>query len=131
MFLIIVTIYHPLLASEEGCHFSDGVVGKVELTKFFIILNTKAHHPSVPSSGRRGRFLFYFLFINPGGVMRTFNRKYLKQKRKDLRNKPTPAEAFLWSYLKGSKFEGRKFRRQTSIKLFIVDLYCPEENLVI
>jgi len=63
--------------------------------------------------------------------MRTFNRKYLKQKRKDLRNKPTRAEAFLWGYLKGSKFEGRKFRRQTSINSFIVDFYCPEENLVI
>ena len=49
----------------------------------------------------------------------------------DLRNKPTRAEAFLWGYLKGSKFEGRKFRRQTSIKSFIVDFYCPEENLVI
>ena len=63
--------------------------------------------------------------------MRTFNRKYLKQRRKNLRNKPTRVEAFLLGYLKGSKFEGRKFRRQTSIKSFIVDFYCPEENLVI
>ena len=63
--------------------------------------------------------------------MRVFNRKYLKQKRKDLRNKPTRAEAFLWGYLKGSKFEERKFRRQTSIKSFIVDFYCPDESLVI
>jgi len=63
--------------------------------------------------------------------VRVFNRKYLKQKRKDLRNEPTRAEAFLWGYLKGSKFEGRKFRRQTSIKSFIVDFYCPDEKLVI
>ena len=64
-------------------------------------------------------------------IMRTFNRKSLKEKRKHNRNNPTQAEAFLWGYLKGSKLDGRKFRRQTSIKNFIVDFYCPEEKLVI
>lgn len=63
--------------------------------------------------------------------MRIFNRKHLIQKRKDLRNNPTQAEAFLWGYLKGSQLDGRKFRRQASIKSFIVDFYCPEEKLVI
>ena len=37
----------------------------------------------------------------------------------------------MWGHLKGSQFEGRKFRRQASIKSFIVDFYCPEENLVV
>ena len=63
--------------------------------------------------------------------MRTFNRRNLKDKRKHLRNNPTQAEAFLWGYLKNHQFEGRKFRRQSSIKSFIVDFYCPEEKLVI
>ena len=63
--------------------------------------------------------------------MRTFNRRNLKTKRKHLRNNPTQAEAFLWGYLKDSQLEGRKFRRQSSIKSFIVDFYCPEEKLVI
>ena len=63
--------------------------------------------------------------------MRTFNRRNLKVKRKHLRNNPTQAEAFLWGYLKNSQFEKRKFRRQSSIKSFIVDFYCPEEKLVI
>ncbi|HEY6438183.1 MAG TPA: DUF559 domain-containing protein [Ignavibacteriaceae bacterium] len=63
--------------------------------------------------------------------MKTFNRKNLKEKRKHLRNNPTQAEAFLWGYLKNSKLEERKFRRQSSIKNYIVDFYCPEENLVI
>jgi very-short-patch-repair endonuclease len=63
--------------------------------------------------------------------MRTFNRKYLKERRKELRNNPTQAEAFLWGYLKGSQLKGRKFRRQASIKSFIVDFYCPEEKLVV
>ena len=63
--------------------------------------------------------------------MRTFNRKNLKDKRKHNRNNPTQAEAFLWSHLKESKLDGRKFRRQTSIKNFIVDFYCPEEKLIV
>ncbi|MCW8805151.1 MAG: endonuclease domain-containing protein [Ignavibacteriaceae bacterium] len=63
--------------------------------------------------------------------MKTFNRKILKDKRKRLRNNPTQAEAFLWGHLKKSKLEGRKFRRQSSIKNYIVDFYCPEEKLVI
>ena len=63
--------------------------------------------------------------------MRTFNSRNLKDKRKHLRNNPTQAEAFLWGYLKNSQFEGRKFRRQSSINNFIVDFYCPEEKLVI
>ena len=63
--------------------------------------------------------------------MRTFNRRKLKDRRKKLRNNPTQAEAFLWGYLKNSQLEGRKFRRQSSIKSFIVDFYCPEEKLVI
>lgn len=51
--------------------------------------------------------------------------------RKSLRNNGTSAEAFLWNYLKGSKLEGRKFRRQHSIKRFIVDFYCPSEKLIV
>ena len=63
--------------------------------------------------------------------MKTFNRKNLKDKRKQLRNNPTQAEAFLWGYLKNSQLEGRKFRRQSSIKNSVVDFYCPEEKFVI
>jgi very-short-patch-repair endonuclease len=33
--------------------------------------------------------------------------------------------------LKGSQLDGRKFRRQASIKSFVVDFYCPEAKLVI
>ena len=55
----------------------------------------------------------------------------LKDKRKKLRNNPTQAEAFLWGYINNTQLEGRKFRRQSSIKNYIVDFYCPEEKLVI
>jgi very-short-patch-repair endonuclease len=59
------------------------------------------------------------------------NVTYLKQRRKDLRNNSTAAEAVLWKALKGSALKNRKFRRQHSIENYIVDFYCPEEKLAI
>jgi very-short-patch-repair endonuclease len=78
-----------------------------------------------PLLGQEGKTRLIFL------IMRTFNKKNLRDKRKRLRNNPTQAEVFLWGYLKNSQLEGRKFRRQSSIKNFIVDFYCPEEKLVV
>ncbi len=59
------------------------------------------------------------------------NRKYLKERRKELRNNLTPAEAILWTLLKNRQLMGRKFRRQQSIEDYIVDFYCPSEKLII
>ena len=53
----------------------------------------------------------------------------LKQRRKNLRSNLTPAEAFLWNYLKNSQLEGRKFRRQHSFGKFVLDFYCSTEKL--
>ncbi len=53
-----------------------------------------------------------------------------KKRRKSLRNNPTRAENILWRYIKGSQL-GYKFRRQQSIKQYIVDFYCPKLNLII
>ena len=60
-----------------------------------------------------------------------FNRKALKQFRKELRTNLTPAEAVLWTSLQRKQLEGRKFRRQHSIGNYIVDFYCPSEKLAI
>ena len=59
------------------------------------------------------------------------NVTYLKDRRKDLRNNLTPAEAKLWTLLKNGALKGRKFRRQHSIQNYIVDFYCPSEKLII
>ena len=59
------------------------------------------------------------------------NLSYLKDRRKELRNRLTPAEAALWSILKNSGLDGRKFRRQHSICNYILDFYCPSEKLAI
>ena len=59
------------------------------------------------------------------------NKKYLEPFRKELRNNLNPAEAFLWKQLQKRQLKGRKFRRQHSIENFIVDFYCPQEQLII
>lgn len=59
------------------------------------------------------------------------NRPYLKDRRRELRNNLTPAEAALWTLLKNSQLQGRKFRRQHSIDNYIADFYCPAEKLII
>ena len=59
------------------------------------------------------------------------NRKEVEDRRKELRKRLTPAEAALWTLLKGKKVEGRKFRRQHSVGKYILDFYCPSELLAI
>ncbi|UYZ59749.1 endonuclease domain-containing protein [Hymenobacter latericus] len=59
------------------------------------------------------------------------NLPHRKQHRRDLRNNATPAEAILWRCLRNSQLQGRKFRRQQSIGPYIVDFYCPAEQLVV
>lgn len=59
------------------------------------------------------------------------NRKYLKAYRKELRNNSTKAESQLWKALQKKRLEGRKFRRQHSLGNYIVDFYCPKEQLIV
>lgn len=63
--------------------------------------------------------------------MHLHNRKNLKKRRQELRNSATLAEKILWKRLKGKQFKGRKFRRQHSFGNYILDFYCPSEDLVI
>jgi very-short-patch-repair endonuclease len=55
----------------------------------------------------------------------------LKTFRRELRHNLTPAEAALWKMIQGSRLEGRKFRRQHSVGLYILDFYCPAEKLAV
>jgi very-short-patch-repair endonuclease len=59
------------------------------------------------------------------------NLPELKGFRKELRSSLTPAEARLWTMLKGSSLRGRKFRRQHSLSGYIFDFYCPAEKLAV
>ena len=59
------------------------------------------------------------------------NLPELKAFRRELRSSLTPAEAGFWSLVKGSRLEGRKFRRQHAVGPYILDFYCPAERLAI
>jgi very-short-patch-repair endonuclease len=48
-----------------------------------------------------------------------------------LRRHPTRAEDILWKHLRGSRFEGAKFRRQLPIDRYVVDFYCHAAKLVV
>lgn len=57
------------------------------------------------------------------------NKSVVSERRRVLRHRLTPAEAYLWTFLKRSKLDGRKFRRQHSVGPFILDFYCVDEWL--
>ena len=57
------------------------------------------------------------------------NRRELKPNRRELRNNATPAETALWNALRKSQLDGKKFRRQHSVGVYILDFYCPEKRL--
>ncbi|MEP0264226.1 endonuclease domain-containing protein [Dokdonia sp.] len=63
--------------------------------------------------------------------MTIHSRKHLENYRKSLRNNATPAERFLWKHLKNKQLDGKRFLRQHSILNYIVDFYCPSEQLII
>lgn len=59
-----------------------------------------------------------------------YNVPNLKYKRQYLRNNATEAEKILWNRLKNSQL-GLKFRRQFSVRGYILDFYCPTVKLAI
>ncbi len=63
--------------------------------------------------------------------MQVNNLPSLRLFRKTLRGRLTPAEARLWTVLKASQLEGRRFRRQHSVGPYILDFYCPAEHLAV
>jgi very-short-patch-repair endonuclease len=50
---------------------------------------------------------------------------------RDLRSKPTEAEALLWQHLRARRFDGYKFRRQRPVGPYFADFACVEYGLVV
>jgi very-short-patch-repair endonuclease len=59
------------------------------------------------------------------------NRKVMEGLRRELRQSQTDAETILWEQLRRSQLEGRKFRRQHSVGVYVLDFYCPQERLAV
>ena len=64
-------------------------------------------------------------------MSRIFNKKIMKDRRRQLRTDPTLAESVLWEKLRNKQVEGLRFRRQVSIGAFVVDFYAPSIKLAI
>ena len=62
---------------------------------------------------------------------RMYNRNSSLTRRRELRSHLTRAEALLWSNLKSSNLDGKKFTRQHGIGPYIVDFYCPECRVIV
>ena len=54
-----------------------------------------------------------------------------RQFARALRQQMTRAEDILWAQLRGSRFEGAKFRRQVPFDRYVVDFYCHAAKLVV
>ncbi len=57
--------------------------------------------------------------------------QYKRQRAREFRKRPTPAERRAWDLIRGRKLLGLKFRRQHHIRGFVVDFYCHELRLVL
>ena len=62
--------------------------------------------------------------------MRLNNTQSLKNFRKELRKRLTPAEARLWAHIKNNQLN-YKFRRQHSVGKYILDFYCAQKKLAV
>ncbi|NEN24737.1 DUF559 domain-containing protein [Cryomorpha ignava] len=123
------TLFHEKQTLIENCLFGVDINPnsvKICRLRLWIELLKNAYYIKhvENSSPEKGRW------PKAGGV-KFNNLPYLKTFRKNLRNNLTPAEAKLWTLLKGKGLEGRKFRRQHSFANYILDFYCPEERLAI
>ena len=57
--------------------------------------------------------------------------EYRTRRARELRRDMTPTEKRLWYHLRGRRFNGFKFRRQTPIFGYIADFYCADFRLII
>lgn len=55
----------------------------------------------------------------------------LRQRARELRKNPTPAERKLWQRLRRRQVNGHRFRRQHPIGCYIADFCCIQQRLVV
>jgi very-short-patch-repair endonuclease len=57
--------------------------------------------------------------------------KVTRVRAKQMRHKPTDAEARMWRFLRDRRFAGFKFRRQVPFKGYILDFVCFARRVVV
>lgn len=63
--------------------------------------------------------------------MSIYNKPIFKDRRRELRTKPTRHEELLWYRLRRNQLDGYRFFRQYSAGPYILDFYCPKLRLAI
>jgi very-short-patch-repair endonuclease len=58
-------------------------------------------------------------------------KRRMTEVARQFRKEPTLSENFLWQALRSRKLEGRKFKRQQPIGVFVVDFFCRSELMVV
>src|SRR5260370_16996069 len=56
---------------------------------------------------------------------------YYQERARELRSNMNDGEKHLWSRLRAHRMDGRKFRRQHPLGMYIVDFVCLESRLII
>jgi len=65
------------------------------------------------------------------GIMtKHFNKKEMKERRRELRSNMTYCEKLVWMYLRKRQMKVR-FLRQYSVDNYVIDFYCPKLKLTI
>ena len=59
------------------------------------------------------------------------SNKLLRERAKQMRSEPTPAEHRLWQILRAKRLAGFKFKRQLAVDHYIVDFVCLSGRLIV
>ncbi|MSR58252.1 MAG: DUF559 domain-containing protein [Planctomycetaceae bacterium] len=111
------SISPPLRKGGQGgsCGAVDSLPLHRKIDNQTIELHTPYQSASIPNRARRRSAMTEY-----------FNQSDYKRRRQTARRSMPPAEAILWSVLKGRKLLGCKFRRQYGVGAFQLDFYCAE-----
>jgi len=81
-----------------------------------------APSPSLPPSAGEGQ---------PRSGRERGRKQVLRDRAKQMRSEPTPAEHRLWQILRAKRLAGYKFKRQLPIDHYIVDFACSQRRLIV
>lgn len=69
-------------------------------------------------------------WVQKDNMTKHYNKKELKDRRRQLRKNMTFCEKLLWSYLRKRQMKVR-FLRQYSVDNYVIDFYCPRLKLAV
>lgn len=111
---------------QEGMHVLV-VANKMDLNPYTKFEHYFRSSPNPSSRGREDEDGRIGKWVTTDGA--TYAR--LKERARELRKNPTPAEAALWPHIRKRQIEDCEFRRQHIIGHFIPDFVCLDKKLIL